>query len=379
MGRRILGLAVLVAALTAAGVGAHPVKGDGLPVEGVSADRSGVTTPDHPLRYVAFSTARGTIVAGVARAGGQVLRSTFLRGDYAIPAVALDSSASGLSADGGTLTMLNPRRGFPRARTPLAILDTDPLRLRERVTLRGDFSFDAISPDGAWIYLVQYLSPTDPTRYQVRAYDVRGGRLAPDPIVDPSEPEERMGGFPITRAMSPNGRWAYTLYDGAGKDPFVHALDTVGRTAACVELRGLTYQDVSGVAPPTLDLGAGGGSLAVMGRGGPLALIDTESFRVTYPNPERAADEPGGGGLPWLLPAGAVAALLAALAFAVSRRRGRVSQPALPPDPLPALPDHGEPDGGEGLRAGLGDAANGSLHGDEIGAVADHAQQGVER
>src|ERR687898_2972302 len=99
MGRRVLGLAVLVAALTASGVGAYPVKGDGLPVEGVDANRSGVTAPGDPLRFVAFSTARGSIVAGVARAGGQVVRSTFLRGDFGIPAVALDSSASGLSAD----------------------------------------------------------------------------------------------------------------------------------------------------------------------------------------------------------------------------------------------------------------------------------------
>src|SRR5919106_6464653 len=114
MGRGVLGLGVRVAARAASGVHAYPVKGDGLPAEGVNADRSGVTTPGDPLRFVAFSTARGTIVAGVARAGGQVLRSTFLSGDFGIPAVALDSSASGLSADRGTLALIKPRPAFPR-------------------------------------------------------------------------------------------------------------------------------------------------------------------------------------------------------------------------------------------------------------------------
>jgi hypothetical protein len=378
MGRRVLGLAVLIAALAASGVGAYPVKGDGLPVEGVDANRSGVTTAGGPLRYVAFSTARGTIVAGVARAGGQVLRSTFLRGHYAIPAVALDSSAGGLSADGGTLALIRPRLSFPRARTPLAILDTDPLRLLKRVTLPGDFSFDAISPGGAWLYLVQYLSPTDPTRYQVRAYSVRRERLAAEPIVDPSEPDERMGGFPITRAMSPHGRWAYTLYDGAGNDPFVHALDTVGRTAVCIELRGLdTAANLNNLR---LELAGGGGALAVTRGASKLAVIDTETFRVAYPKPDRAGDHPNGGGAPLLVPAGALAALVAAVAIVYARRRrDGLPAPALRPDPLPPLTDQGQPDTGQRLRAGLGDAANGSLHRDEVGALADDAEQWVER
>jgi hypothetical protein len=61
--------------------------------------------------------------------------------------------------------------------------------------------------------------------------------------VDPREPDEDMRGYPITRASSPDGRWAYTLYDGAGKHPFVHALDTQGRTAACIDLDGLAGRD----------------------------------------------------------------------------------------------------------------------------------------
>ena len=45
-----------------------------------------------------------------------------------------------------------------------------------------------------------------------------------------------MRGQPLTRATSPDGRWAYTLYDGAGKEPFIHALDTSTRSARCIDL-----------------------------------------------------------------------------------------------------------------------------------------------
>jgi hypothetical protein len=373
----VLGVAFLAVALAAGGTGASGASGDGLPVGAVRADRSGVTVLDYPLRFVAFSIARGTIVAGVVREGGSVDRSTYLRGRYAIPAVALDASASGLSADGGTLALIKRRLGYPRASTGLAILDTDPLRLRQRITLRGDFSFDAISPDGDWLYLVEYLSARDPTRYQVRAYDVVRGRLAPDPIIDPSEPDERMGGFPITRAGSPHGRWAYTLYDGAGKDPFVHALDTVGRTAACIELRRLP----AGIDLYRLrfELSGSGNRLAIVDRGKRIAVIDSESFRVSYPRPGRPVESSDGGVL-WPLPLATLALLLGSGAVIRARRRRRSADAAaLPTDPLPALTNQGEPDTGERLGAGTGDAADRSLHGDEVGALAGDGEQGVAR
>jgi hypothetical protein len=57
--------------------------------------------------------------------------------------------------------------------------------------LQGDFSFDAISPIGDRIYLIEYLSPKDPTKYAVRAYDVQAGRLLHSPVVDPTRPTSR--------------------------------------------------------------------------------------------------------------------------------------------------------------------------------------------
>jgi hypothetical protein len=79
--------------------------------------------------------------------------------------------------------------------------------------------------------------------------------------------------------VSPDGRWAYTLYDGAGAQPFVHALDTMGRTAVCIDLPGLAgRQDLYELR---LGVGSGGGGLTVEKSGKPIVLIDPETFRVS--------------------------------------------------------------------------------------------------
>ena len=109
------------------------------------------------------------------------------------------------------------------------------MRLRRQIHLRGDFSFDAISPDGRIAYFIEYLSPRDVTAYAVRAYDMRARRLFQEPVVDPNEPDEDMSGVPLSRVSDGEGRWAYTLYSGH-EHPFVHALDTERRTAACIDL-----------------------------------------------------------------------------------------------------------------------------------------------
>ena len=168
-------IVLLLAAICAGGAGA-----DGLPVEGIDLSRAGVTTPA-PMapRYVTLPAGPDTVVAAVSPVGGQVRRSRLLDGRFTIPAVAYDGSPGGLSADGRTLVLINPRKGFPRRTTTLAVLDTRRLRARNLIALQGDFSFDALSPDGRLLYLVQYLSPQDPTRYLVRLYELGRNRLLP--------------------------------------------------------------------------------------------------------------------------------------------------------------------------------------------------------
>jgi hypothetical protein len=245
---------------------------DGLPIADASAPAV-IGGENVTGRYVALPTERGTVVA---RIGESVYASRLLDGRYTVPVIALDHSASGLSTDGSTLVLINPRRTFPRAQTSFVVLNAWNLGTRTHIVLRGDFSFDALSPDGTRMYLIHYLSRRDPTRYEVRALDVPSGKLLPTPIVDKGEPDERMAGYPVTRAMTADGRWAYTLYDGAGKEPFVHALDTVNGEAHCIDLAMLTgRQDLYDLR---LELGEGDAGLAVLDGARKVAAIDTSTF-----------------------------------------------------------------------------------------------------
>jgi hypothetical protein len=320
MRSRTIALATLVLGLVAASSAAAA----GGPVE-VSYDPAGATAPGAPVRYLALYGKHDTVVAKVRRAGGEVVRSLALAGEFAIPSVSDDGTGDGLSADGRTLVVLKPHLTYRSRRTIMAILDARSLRVRHRLTLRGNFSYDALSPDGRVLYLVQYLSD-DLSRYAVRAYDVRAGRLRPEPIVDPHESGEEMRGAPLARLYGPGHRWAYTLYDGNGKKPFVHALDTVGGTARCIDLPMVRAMDVFDAH---LVLGAGGRRLTIAGPRRPLATIDTATLTASAPPPQRAnARHDGGadGAGPW--PLAALALLAAGGAALALRRRRRRRRPA---------------------------------------------------
>jgi hypothetical protein len=246
-------------------------------VLGVDVGTSGVVTTDG-ARYVTMASGGNTVVARVAQTGGRVLMWRAFPGTFTIPAVAYDGSAGGLSADGKTLALIEPRQSFPRAETRFLILRRG-LALRGLVSLKGDFSFDAISPNGAWLYLIHYTSPQDPTRYLVQAYDLRSWQLSAAPIIDPTAPGDKMRGNPVTRAMSADGRWAYTLYDGGGGTPFVHALDTVARSAHCIDLDSLSANtDLSKVR---LAVVGGGNNLEIQGTPHGTMNVDLRTFRLS--------------------------------------------------------------------------------------------------
>ena len=255
----------------------------------------------------------------------------------------LDNDTTGLWADGGTLAPCT-RAGVPPTSTRLAVLDARQLVVRRRIALPGFFTVDAISPDGRWLYLIQY-DGNDVFDYRVRALDTRAGRLAARPVVDPREPGEQMGGLPMTRAMSRDGRWAYTLY-GGGEETFIHALDTVGRTAACIDLEMLAPQgDLSRVR---LGVSADGRRIHVRDAGRDVATVDARTFAVSEPGeaaatrpaapavPRHAATRPAvprhavsppadGAGFPWpALLLGGLAGLCA-VAVVTARRRTRVA------------------------------------------------------
>jgi hypothetical protein len=257
-----------------------------------------------------------TLLERIARNGGRVLGLTRVPGNFTIPAVAYDASASGLSADGRTLVLIEPRTSFPRQNTRFALLDARTLRLQHEIVLRGDFSFDAVSPHGKTMFLVNYTSPGDPTRYSVRAYDLRTSTLVPGDIRDPAERGDAMRGSPISRVMSADGRWAYTLYDGAGGTPFVHALDTTTLRAHCIDLPMLAGRNDLWTLRFTLDANH---ALSVGKPGTALANVDLVSFVARVPATGRPSALK-----PWLLLGGALVAVLAVLAAAALLARRRV-------------------------------------------------------
>ncbi|HEX6714146.1 MAG TPA: hypothetical protein VF066_12205 [Thermoleophilaceae bacterium] len=319
----VLGVALLAPAAASA---------DGLPIMGVDG-RQGVVSRDGGYRYVTFPNVddNSTLVARVHTQGGEIARHRTIAGRFTVPVVAYDGSTDGLSGDAGRLFLIRPRTGLAQKRTRLAILDTR-LQVRKQIVLQGDFSFDALSPDGSTAYLIEYLSLSrhnfDPSNYRVRVLDTASGRLLHAPIVDPREPDEKMGGLPITRTMSPDGRWAYTLYSGS-EHPFVHALDTTGRAARCIDLDALTGRE--DLFQLRLRVTQGGGRLDIVKGDTPMLLVDTHSFAVSEPRtaPQRAArpatKTPDDGTSAWPWVAGA-AALLVLLGVASARPLARAAR-----------------------------------------------------
>jgi len=272
----------VVAAVAAVLAGGGTAYGDGSPVAGVAAGGPGVTWG--ALRYVALPTPAGTAVAQIDRATGEVNRYVALRGGWGVPQVAFDGSTAGISASGRTLVLGQNRPPFSGGRSRFALVNPVKMRLQRIVTLRGAFFFDAISPDGESMYLIQLSSSGNALGYAVRAYDLRHDRLVPGAIVDKTEPDERMAGLPVSRAASADGVWAYTLYEKPSGRYFVHALDTSAGTARCIDLPRLASQ-----GSPRLAID--GGRLHVVEGGQVLAAVDRASFDVTG-SPAPAAQSP---------------------------------------------------------------------------------------
>ncbi|HYI75761.1 MAG TPA: hypothetical protein VEW90_10865 [Gaiellaceae bacterium] len=230
--KKLLVLILVSVAVTAAGAQANGSAYS----PGLDYGSEGVRKAGGDVRYVTLPTSRATTVAAIAVRGGRVVNSRSIRGFYGVPLVAYDGTTGGLSGDGETLVVSSygPLPGDAGTTRFLALRakTLNPYRL---VELRGTWSFDALSPDGSRLYLVEHISAGDVPRYRVRAYDLEAGRLLPKAVIDRLVSKALMGGEPVTRASTADGRWAYTLYARKGA-PFVHALDTTKRAAFCIDL-----------------------------------------------------------------------------------------------------------------------------------------------
>ena len=313
MSRR-LAAASLLALLALAVVPA--AKADG-PMPNTFQEGSGVVAPDASYRWVAVGTAANTALEKIRTSDGTVLYSYPLLGSWGVPVTTYAQGGEGLSTDGRTLILGDTMSSYPRTQSRFLVFDTKRFRPLREIELKGDFAFDALSPDGGRLYLIQHTDANNVQRYVVRAYDVRAGLLLPGRIADRTQKGWVMQGYPMARATSAGGRWVYTLYQNPGGYPFVHALDTVRGVAHCV---GLPWHgNQNGFYNMRLSLRHHDRSLAVHWLSGRRWLrVDTRTWAV-------AADR--GAGLPWLaIGSGAAAVLLGGAALLLARRRRRSAE-----------------------------------------------------
>lgn len=247
----LVALAVaLIAGLAVTPLGAAKEFGTVGTSQGVIEHRDGTT-----YRYVTVNPQTKpalTIVERIEVSDGTVDRWWYLRGNYFIPAVAFDGSPGGLSANGNALVLVGFSRAYPPRRTKLAILDTDvylrhPIRPGQqrpphavrRIDLPAYFALQAISPNGSKLYLRRYRPSDRPSDdFALRILNAHTGTLAPRPL-EAINDVRTLSGLPISGTSSPDGRWAYALYDGDAHQPFLLALDTAGGRVIRVDLPGL--------------------------------------------------------------------------------------------------------------------------------------------
>ena len=309
--KAVIAIAVVVALLLPG-----LARSDGGPVFNDDGGFRGIATTTG-FRYTALVERHRTTLLRIAP-DQHIARVLFLPGRFTIPDVAIDGTTSGLSADGKTLVLIEPRWRAGRARTRFMLMSVPGMHGRGIVELPGDFTFDAMSPDASRLYFIEYLSKNDPTRYRVRAFDTAASRLLPGAIVDSSEPDEEMRGYPVSRVMSAEGRYAYTLYDGGGRTPFVHVLDTVGGGARCVDLDELGGNNA--IYSFRLHREPGG-DVAVALHGKPWLVLDRASFRVRSADKTTPTDTAGSAWARVGLGAGGILALIGVSLVLFRRRR----------------------------------------------------------
>jgi hypothetical protein len=276
---------------------------------------------DGGTRYFAFGAGGDTVLEAARTADGEV-RKSVVSGSWGITNVTLHGDAGGLSADGKTLVFEGIGVGSP---STFLIVNAHTLKPIKRVVLSGSFEYDALSPDGSRLYLIQHTSVRDQTHYIVRSYDLRKDRLVDGRIADKTQQGWVMSGYPMTRATGPGGRWVYTLYQNPGGYPFIHALDTMRGIAHCT---GLPWTgDQKNLFNIVLTVQESGNTLAVHWKSGrPWLEVNTADWRITHV----AAVSAQSRGFAWSWALIGTAGVLGALGLALLVRRapGRVAPSA---------------------------------------------------
>jgi hypothetical protein len=191
----------------------------------------GVLSTNGAIRFVASAAGESTLVRAYKTKDGSTLMSQNVSGSFGVPMLTSSGPGGGMFRDGSTFVLQSMGSA---STTQFVLLRTVDLGVRDQIVVKGTFAFDALSPDGSKLYLIQHKSAQDIEHYIVRAYDLSTHALLPGRIADKTQKSWVMQGWAVARTSTANGRWAYTLYANPGGFPFVHALDTVRGVAHCV-------------------------------------------------------------------------------------------------------------------------------------------------
>lgn len=191
----------------------------------------GVLSPDGSQRFLALGSSGSTVVRMDDVKTGETSLSATVSGKFGVPTLTSNGPGGGMFRDGGTFVLQS--MGL-KPTTQFLLLRSSDLSTVDRISLKGTFGFDAVSPDGSMMYLIQHSTVQDIEHYIVRGYDLRTHKLLPNRIADKTQASWVMQGWAVARASTSSGRWVYTLYANPGGTPFVHALDTVRGVAHCV-------------------------------------------------------------------------------------------------------------------------------------------------
>lgn len=193
----------------------------------------GTPSPDWHHYY---TVSAGSLLDIDPETGTTITRLT-LPGDYQLPPATSTGIPGGLSPNGAWLVL----QRFDSA-SHLLVIDTTFAEPPMRIELPGHFQFDAISDDGARLYLIQKIGDG---QYHVRDYNLVSASLDPNFIVDKSEGGEAMSGLRLSGVAARDGSMLFSVYARAHKGAFIHALSLDGPFALCLDLPGTGYEDGS--------------------------------------------------------------------------------------------------------------------------------------
>jgi hypothetical protein len=215
------------------------------PVPVAAADNGWAVAPGAHLKAIADTgdengAAATRLLVTTLSNGGP--RTVYAPGLWQLPMPVAGGAAEGVAWD-GSLAVLQAADGTSR----FAVVPLQGSGGRRIADLRrqGQFAYDALSPDGATLYLTEYHDATGRAVDQIRSYDLATMSLDAEPVVDKAEGGEAMAGVPVARVTSADGGTVYTVYEGE-EHPFLHTLVTGSKISFCTDLPAAGRPDAPG-------------------------------------------------------------------------------------------------------------------------------------